>query len=429
MEPLPVDIHQLQRRDPAAWSALLARAATVPGMPAPVVTAVVAEPLESVNLAISGEPEASRRARRFVLTIDGVSDPVTFVGKRTGVTEALVYQTFGPHLPGILPVCHTLHVAGDRSWIVLDDVPDDFPGCVWTATELDAAAGVLGTTQATATEALEEMGPSAPSWLPHLFQGDAPAALDDLRRRNATLFDDGPGAVISDHAIRSARRLAPALLRAANGLVVMRVLRGRPGVLGESHLAAVADLIDDPVPLLGVLADLPATLLHNAAHPYHWRQTMFGEQYLIDWSHAGLGPGIVDLATLLESYPLALRQEGRWSARELSAADEEAALDAYLLAQATELGPRFPARAVRAALPAARCLNVLTQWFPYFASWASDMPDKYVWQRVNRMDEATPGDLATPETAMSAHGLGELQTLKPYLAGVFQRFLAAYRNL
>jgi hypothetical protein len=45
------------------------------------------------------------------------------------------------------------------------------------------------------------------------------------------------------------------------------------------------------------------------------------------------------------------------------------------------------------------------------------------------MDEAAPGDPSRPETAMSAHGLGELQALKPYLAGVFQRFLAAYRNL
>ena len=37
-------------------------------------------------------------------------------------------------------------------------------------------------------------------------------------------------------------------------------------MLGESHLAAAADLLDDPVPLLGTLEDLPWTLLHGAPH-------------------------------------------------------------------------------------------------------------------------------------------------------------------
>lgn len=73
------------------------------------------------------------------------------------------------------------------------------------------------------------------------------------------LFEQG--VALSRHAIHSAGRLAPLFLRAANGLVVMRALDGWPGVMGESHLSAVADLLDDPVPMLAPLLDLPLTLL------------------------------------------------------------------------------------------------------------------------------------------------------------------------
>jgi hypothetical protein len=62
---------------------------------------------------------------------------------------------------------------------------------------------------------------------------------------------------------------------------------------------------------------------------------------------------------------------------------------------------------------------VLTTWFPFFAAWAGDMPDRYAWQKVNRLDESELGRLHhTPAIG-----------LRHYLAGVFERFLHAYRAI
>ena len=92
----------------------------------------------------------------------------------------------------------------------------------------------------------------------------APTPGGSCANQEAALFEEGPGR-LSRHAIHSAGRLA--LFRArANGLVVMRDLGGWPGVLGESHLAAAADLLDDPCPCWPLL-DLPPTLLHGALIP------------------------------------------------------------------------------------------------------------------------------------------------------------------
>src|SRR5690606_41890300 len=101
--------------------------------------------------------------------------------------------------------------------------------------------------------------------IPHfLRRAEGSYSWDEWRRSESSLLEEGPAAVLSRHAVRNAGRLAPHFLRAANGLVVIRDLGGWPGVLGESHLAAAADLLDDPVPMLAPLLDLPVTLLHGA---------------------------------------------------------------------------------------------------------------------------------------------------------------------
>ena len=74
---------------------------------------------------------------------------------------------------------------------------------------------------------------------------------------------------------------------------------------------------------------------------------------------------------------------------------------------------------MRAAIPAARCLHVLTTWFPFFAELANDMPGKYAWQRLNRLSESELG----------YYHDGPMAGMRPYLAGVFERFLHAYRSL
>lgn len=426
MEPLPVDVFQLQRRDPAAWAALLAR---IPGLETVAVRAVHSEPLSDVPFTPPGRvgDHKSRRARRYVLSLDGCSDPVTFVVKRTTATEAAVYQTCSESFTGILPPCRYAHLDEEHSWIVLEEIPDHYPphsrlpeqtDCLVTALAQAHGAGLVETVSHPAIRDFLRPQSAAEVY-----------TWDRLRREQAALLDEGPGAVISEHAIRHAGRLAPTFLQAANGLVIMRALGGWPGVLGESHLAAAADLLDDPAPLFAALEGQPQTLIHGSPHPYHWRLTLFDEQYLLDWSEAHTGPAVLDLIAFIELYPLVFRadyvpaahgaSEPVFCPRELSPLLEETLVDGYVLSMATVPNVSFNARAFRAALPAARCLHVLTNWFPTFAAWFDEMPDKYVWQRVNRMSDAE----------LAASRIGPLAGLRPYLAGVFHRFLQAYRSL
>lgn len=426
MEPLPVDIFQLQRRDPAAWSALLARAPETDDV---IVTAVTSEPLCLTTLAPPRRDaaECTHHLRRYILTLDGCSDPITFIAKQTNQTEALFYHLFGDPPGTAIPACRYAHLDGGASWVVIDDVPDHYPSAGWTPGQVDEIIATLARVHAArwnlAPADLNDGWGVAEPIIPHfLHRPGGPYTWQELRRGEATLFEEGPAAALSRHAVQNVGRLAPHFLRAANGLVIMRDLGGWPGVLGESHLAAAADLLDDPVPMLAPLLELPVTLLHGAPHPGHWRSTLFDEHYLVDWTESQIGPGLLDLVAFLEGFPLLyeeVRDDNALRLREMTPLLEETLVDTYLLTLSAELGARSPARAYRAALPAARCLHVLLTWFPYFADWATDMPDPYTWQRVNRLDER---ELHLYHHAPAAG-------LRRYMAGVFERFLRATHSL
>ena len=144
----------------------------------------------------------------------------------------------------------------------------------------------------------------------------------------------------------------------------------------------------------------------------------------IDWSEAQTGPGILDLMAFIEGYPLLQERRDGWEQaeprlRHAISHTEETIIDTYLLTLSAELSGRSSARAFRATLPAARCLHILLTWFPYFATWADDMPDRYVWQRVNRRSETEVGRY------YDAPPVG----MRRYLAGVFERFLRACHSL
>ena len=413
-----------------AWSALLAR---YPETSDAIVTAVTSEPVCDQSLAlpthlVSG---CSHTIRRYTLTLAGTSDPISFIGKQTNAAEARFYSLYGDPPGTAIPTCHYAHLDGEDSWVVLDDVPNHYPPADWMPDQVDAVVGALARVHAARWRYdLEEddgQGQGEPV-IPHfLRRRSGPYAWAELREMETALFEEGPGAALSRHAIHSVGRLAPLFLRAANGLVVMRALDGWPGVMGESHLSAVADLLDDPVPMLAPLLDLPRTLLHGAPHPGHWRLTLFGDAYLVDWSETQIGPGVLDLMAFIEGYPLLhFARRERWGPAghhalpgALSPLAEETIVDTYLLTLSAELGGRSAARAYRAALPAARCLHVLLTWFPYFASWAGNMLDRYTWQRVNRQAETEHGRYHDTRDA----------GLRLYLAGVFDRFLCACRSL
>lgn len=415
MEPLPVDILQLQRRDPAAWSALLARSAGEA-----MVIAVTAEPLCRPGATPPGQ--ATGGARRYVLTLADCTDPITFIAKQTNETEALLYRRYGDPPGATLPACRYVHLDGDDSWVILDDVPDHFPPAVWTVTHADAAATALARLHAAHWDQDTRAEWDEPT-IPHFLRRPAgPHSWDDIRRLAPMLADEGPAAVLSRHAVHQAERLAPRLARAAEGLLALRRWGGWPGVINSDHLAAVADLLDDPLPMLATLRELPTTLLHGAPHPRHWRLTLFDECLLIDWSEARIGPGVLDLAAFVEGYPLVYDRPAddcapgaaRLRLRALSPLLEETVVDTYLVTLSAELGRRSAARATRAALPAARCLHLLLTWLPFLADWAGESPDT----------AALPVPLAAAVSSPN-----DITLFATYLGAAFDRFLTAYRTL
>jgi hypothetical protein len=404
-----VDVAQLQRRDPEAWSALLQLEL---GDEEVRVTAVASEPIR-----ISSQGHYRRQVNRYILTLDNCPEPISLVGKLTNRAETLFYQELSAHLPDLTPRCLFTHLSEDQGWIILEDVPNDYDAATWTPTDAEALVEQMATLHTMfwgQSDTLQEMG------LPHFIDGRS-YTWADLRRDHAVYFEQGPSAPLSEHAISNVGRLAPKFLQAANGLTVIRSLGGWPGILSESHMDAIAELLDDPVPLLEPLKRLPVTLFHGNPHAHHWHLSLLGEYRLLDWHDLRVGPGVFDLVSFMEQYDM-LYENGNRSQiviRPERIISDETMIDSYLLTMSARLGGEFDARATRLAIPAARCLYTLSSWLPHFATWFSDMPNKYTWQKINRMsDEQLVG---TPFQAIIY--------FRPYLAGVFHRFLQAYKTL
>ena len=400
---------QLQRRDPNAWTALLREQTGVEEL---VVTAVSAKP-------ISPYRKTSRRMTRYILALADHSDPFSLIGRHVDSVEATFYREFAPRLAHLAPSCLFLHQADPNTggWAVLDDVPNDILPEKWAVLDVNAIVDKLADLHAIFIDQSAELISAGLT-----YRLDRTAyRWESLVSEQALYFEEGPAAILSEHALSQAGQLAPVFLQAANGLVVMRDLGGWPGILSETHLTAVADLLDDPVPLLEPLRQLPQTLLHGDPNNRNWRLTVFEDQRLTGWQSAAVGPGICDLMSFIEQFSLLENPEqvSDIKTRPLWPLNEETMIDSYLLALSKRLGSRINTRALRQAIPAARCLHILTNWFPHFATWFEEMPNKYTWQKVNRMADRDFVD--TP--------LHSFMRLRPYLSGVFERFLLAYRSL
>lgn len=398
---------QLQKRDPAAWTALLQRH---PATADEIVTAVQAKTLYAATHA-----NVPIRVQRYQLALAGHSDPISFIGKQTNKTEVRVYRRLAPNLMVATPPCWFAEMIDEQvGWLVLADVPNHYAPDRWTAADTESVVLDMARLHAqfyNQPHALHEAG------LTH-FLGDRTYTWDELRQEQAEYFEEGPAQTLSAHAIASSAALAPVLLQAANGLAVMRSLGGWPGILGESHLTAVDNLIDDPLPMLETLRQLPVTLLHGGQHAHHWRLHLYDDsRTLVDWRQACVGPGICDLINFVEQFDLLYEPDGALpiQVRQSRPIANETLVDTYLLAMHHQLGQQFDTRAARQAIPAARCLHVVTNWFPLFATWFADMPDKFTWQKINRLSEA---QLAGTPYALYGR-------FRPFLADVFARFLRA----
>jgi Phosphotransferase enzyme family len=400
---------QLQRRDPNAWMALL-REQT--GRDDLLVTAVSAKP-------IAPHKKNSRRMTQYLLSVAGHSDPISFIGRHIDPVEAIFYREFSPRLPNLVPGCYFLHQSTPHvsGWAVLDDAPNDILPEKWAVTDINAILDKLAHMHGLFMGQLTEL--SSAGLTASLDRKAMP--WETLMVEQKIYFEEGPAAILSEHALAQSGQLAPQFLQAANGLVVMRDLGGWPGILSETHLTAVADLLDDPVPMLELLRQLPPTLLHGDPNNSHWRLTVFEDQRLTGWQTAVIGPAVCDLISFIEQFGLLedSDQAVMIKTRPLWPVNEETIIDTYLLALSQRLGARLNTRALRQAIPAARCLYVLTNWFPHFATWFEEMPNKFTWQKINRM----------PDREFVGTPLHGFMQLRPYLSGVFERFLLAYRSL
>lgn len=403
-----VDVAQLQKRTPTAWSALLQNE---PGLDNVMVTAVSAKPIRTRD-----HQQSIGHVSRYLVSLANQSDPINLLAKYTNRQEVAFYRLLADLLPHLAPKCWYAHVFADEGWLVLDDVPDHIPPEKWSPYDVEDVIFDLSTLHETFWRQGDLLQDGE---IPHFLDGKE-YTIEMLRREEAFYFEEGPGTTLSEHSIHHAGRLAPQFLQAANGLTVIRDLGGWPGVMGETHLTAVSDLLDDPVPMLEPLRNLPVTLLHGNPNTAHWRLTLFEQRRLIDWTKTAVGPSILDLVSFLEQFDLIYYGKHPWQVdiRETRPMTEETMIDSYLL-HMSRLVPNFDARAFRLAIPAARCLHVLINWFPYFATWAADMPNKFTWQKVNRLsDEQLTDSMFQP-----------MVQFRPYLTAVFQRFLRAYRSL
>jgi hypothetical protein len=384
---------QLRRLDRVAWSALLRQHTGQPGL---AVTSVRA-----------GKRTSQRVAYR--LTLAGHTDPVVLQGESVSLREAQFYHDLAPTLPAIAPPCLFSYRSSDESWVVLDELPPTVPPAEWSADMVLKIVSALAAMHATHWD-------NAPllrqyPWL----EGGTPVAPVTSAEPH-----------LSHQADRHVGALAPLWREAQAGVTALLALEGWHGVLEERHLRAAADLLDDPLPMLHPLSQLPQTVLHGYPGIYNWRINPALESYcLTGWHQVARGAGVCDLITFVETFGLLLDDDNVYHLRERWPVTEQTITDHYILELAVRLGAAAETTALRRALPAARCLHVLLNWFPRFHKWVGQLPDddegrKLLWQLIST---GNPDDPDAPAV------FRPIQGLRPFLAETFRRFIQAYHQL
>ena len=394
-----VSVNQLRRLDAETWSALLQENAS---------------PEEATVVGVTEAPSPAPAVTRYLLLFDGYREPVPFIGKKTNRAEARFYRDIAPRVPRLLPRCWLNHVSHDWSWVALADVPSHRPPDLWTGEDVEKVLALLASFHGTFWQ--EDLRAHYP-WLGSALEL-APRPAGEGAPLEAWHYWDrvaGHRMALSPHALQSAGILASTLIRAATGLEVMRRLGGWPGIFTRRHADVIGELLDDPVPMLQPLRELPTTLLHGDLSLHHWRFTFLDGRRLLDWRNVKVGPPLLDLVDFLEHVEL-LRRRHVDGCRLPS---EETMVDSYLLRMHVGL-PRFDARTMRQALPAAFCLHVLTTWLPRFADWFQPfLGSPLTWQSLHRLDD----------NGLRRVGYARLAGIRGYLSDLFVRFWHAARAL
>lgn len=396
---------QLQSLDMSAWSALLRGRWQNDDLTVQQIT---------TSKSTSG-------GTLYTLTLRNHTDPIILLGKWTTATEVRFWQNFSEEAQSITSPCLYTHITKKGGWIVLEELPQDRVPREWTPTEIDAIVRELARFH---SQFWNKSGLVANKWLP-FYLGISrdgkplaqPASKSEWRKPNA----------VSHHALRTVGDLASQWETASNGLRILMELEGWPAVIDEKHLRAAADLFDDPVPILHTLRQLPMTLLHGYPGCLNWRVSVFDSRRLVDWHTTAIGPGICDLITFIETFGLELNGEQTAQLQDDWHVREETMIDTYLLTLTDQLALKgqvadLDTRAIRRAIPAARCLFILLHWFTRFEKWFRELPDdavtrKDLWELVIH-DQLEAGGSSSPITR-----------LRPHLTHTFHRFIRSYYQL
>lgn len=415
-----VKIEELKRQRPSAWSRLLAQNPQTRGT---VVTRVKKEQLPT-----------RPRCERFLLELAGYEEVTVLIGKNTNAAEATFFADLAPHLSELTPYCWLSHVAGDQSWLVLDEVHDDWPPPKWTVSDIELIINRLILLHSEFWEKEEHLarfgiesrlGASISADQGHFVTREQQATDKtgvQPRTTDPRIETDRPAAkrLLSNHALRTVGDMAWIFEQAASGLQAIQLVGGWPGILAEEHYEALSGILDDPVPILYPLRQSPATLSHGDPIPENWSISLFDEAILVDWMDIKIGPGIYDLICFIEQLYLIDTPEENWLRQENRQISEETIIDTYVLGMGNSLGSRFDAREIRELIPAARCLNVIINWLPKFNNWFDlEYVNKETWKDYAQLSENDLNEL----------GFGQLASIRPHLAGVFNRFLEAYHSL
>lgn len=387
-------VNELQTPLAGAWTALLAERLDEPDVWVETVSAEYLTPTHT----------------RYTLHLADHAEPVTVLGCAVTALEAEFYRTAARRLTFLTPSCWFSHVGRNGGWVVLDEWPAALPPAAWTTQDADAAITDLAYTHSLFWSLDREWLDY--DWMPLRLGLDALPSL-------ARAWRLGPPEGLSLHALVSAGLLANGFRRAGAGLVTIQRLGGWPAALEGASLSAAADLLDDPVPILFPLRQLSMTLLHGAPRLDNWRHAPWQRRWLLNWNQAAWGPGVCDLAAALEALADNAPQANYGCALDDWWVLEEQLVDSYILKLADELGRRANLRAVRRAIPAARCLHFILYWLPRLDLWLRPLRARpQVWR-----------DLWSQPAADWPIAWQPLAALTDRLNGAAQRFLRAYYQL
>ena len=415
-----VGVYELRRLNPVAWTGLLAREIDQDSI---VVTAVEREPYGDDTHTV-----------RFILSLDGYSEPISFLGKDTNKEEAQFYRHIASDLPEIAPRCWLAHVEDEQNYIVLQEPFNKFLPELWTRGDIEKIIGQMVQLHASYWQKEAELRRYGFKQLLGQYDLASKQESEDIpnedrkgsdlqpvsyqpRIGNWQLGDQG---FLSEHAILNAGDILPKLEAAGESLERIIARGGWPEVFDESHWQAAAELLDDPVPMLYPLRQLPETFINGDISPESWHLDLFGSCELTNWRQSKIGPSVYDLVTFIEQIELKKEKDGSYSTRESWPISEETMVDSYILAMGKRLGSRFSPAATRHSLPAAKCLFTLTTCLPRLADLLDEIANE------SEVGKRLIADSHDEEKAN--RNKAEVRS-STYWINQFQRFLDAYRIL